>query len=202
MSVNNIKTIKFIFLLLLSFSRDSRDMKSSLRGGGHVRERMSDLCLDWCLFASWRPAFWEVTRFPPFPFQQHKSSEVNSGAVSPASTQEKGYGGLLSRIPAVRNTCPALFFLGFHRLTEHNFSYWCVFMQHPKSTRFSPQPLPLPLQEWTLWDWTCCSHAFLSSMGETQGSSPSKSCQVMRTWPARCAARADILRFLGNVSSN
>lgn len=51
LSVNNIKTIKFFFfILLLLFSRDSRDLKSSLRGGGHVRERMSDyVWIDACL---------------------------------------------------------------------------------------------------------------------------------------------------------
>lgn len=57
-------------------------------------------------------------------------------------------GGLLSRIPVVRNTRPALFFLGFYRLTEHNFPigvYSCSSQRAPGS---SPYSLGLPLQEW------------------------------------------------------
>lgn len=62
--------------------------------------------------------------------------EVNAGAVNPTIGNKRKEGELLGRSLAVRNTCPALFFLGFHRLTEHNFPigvYSCSSQRAPVS---------------------------------------------------------------------
>lgn len=64
--------------------------------------------------------------------------EVNAGYCQSNYREQEGWGvgGLLGRSLVVRNTCPALFFLGFHRLTEHNFPigvYSCSTQRAPAS---------------------------------------------------------------------